>query len=68
MLMKIGFALWPSSILLSRWMLDLAPILDGKIVVELGCGCGMPGITAGSTSTSILINYNLNLVSERIIM
>ena len=41
-----GAALWGASLILARWVLREEEILRGRCVVELGAGCGLPGITA----------------------
>lgn len=42
----VGFVMWPSAIALSRWLISNPHIFHGKIVLELGAGCGLVGITA----------------------
>ena len=44
--------LWPSAIALARRLANLD--LTGKSVVELGCGLGLPSITALSRGASVL--------------
>ena len=42
-----GLGLWPAAVLAARWVAtDLRAALAGKVVVELGCGCGLPGLSA----------------------
>lgn len=42
-----GLGLWPAAVLAARWVAtDLRVALAGKVVVELGCGCGLPGLSA----------------------
>lgn len=42
-----GLGIWPAAILAARWVAtDLVEALRGKVVVELGCGCGLPGLAA----------------------
>ena len=43
---RTGLQLWAASIVLSRWLVELAPRLRGRGVVELGAGCGLCGIVA----------------------
>lgn len=42
----VGFVMWPSAIILSRWLISNPHILQGKYILELGAGCGLVGITA----------------------
>ena len=43
-----GMAIWPASIILSRWILQLRrenpSVLKDKVVAELGAGCSLPSI------------------------
>lgn len=40
-----GLGIWPASILLSRWIVDLGEnVFKNKRVLELGAGCGLPGL------------------------
>ena len=41
-----GASLWGASLILSRWLLQEKRLLEDRCVVELGAGCGLPGITA----------------------
>lgn len=45
-----GLAIWPAAIILSRWIGRIGQIkpemVEGKTVVELGAGCGLPGLAA----------------------
>lgn len=42
-----GLGIWPAAVLAARWVAkDLVEALRGKVVVELGCGCGLPGLAA----------------------
>lgn len=54
---RTGLQLWAASLVLSRWLVDLAPQIRGKGVIELGAGCGLCGIVAakhcGATSVAI---------------
>ncbi len=55
---RTGLALWPASIVLSRWIANLN--LSGKSICELGAGCGLPGITAfayGGADRVVLTDY-----------
>ena len=42
-----GLGIWAASIVLARWAVDLgAARLGGRVVCELGAGCGVPGLAA----------------------
>lgn len=41
-----GLGLWPAAVLLSRWLVQKDELLRGKVVVELGAGCGLPALAA----------------------
>ena len=41
-----GLHLWESSVTLSRYVISHKEILENKKVIELGCGCGLLGISA----------------------
>eukprot|EP00056_Hartaetosiga_gracilis_P006741 m.100083 g.100083 ORF g.100083 m.100083 type:complete len:273 (-) comp12547_c0_seq22:1948-2766(-) len=41
-----GIQVWAASLIAARWVVDLAGELKDKSVIELGCGCGLPGLAA----------------------
>jgi predicted nicotinamide N-methyase len=43
-----GWTVWSSSVILSRYIVEnaAAPMFRGAKILELGCGCGLAGITA----------------------
>ena len=41
-----GLAIWPAAILLARWLETKRDLLKGKVVAELGAGCGLPALAA----------------------
>lgn len=41
-----GLGVWPASILMARYAVQMRALLEGRVVVELGCGCGLPGLAA----------------------
>lgn len=41
-----GLAIWPASIILSRWIADEHEKLQNKVVIELGAGAGLPSFVA----------------------
>jgi predicted nicotinamide N-methyase len=48
-----GLFLWPSALLLSRFVAhDADQLCRGKVVLELGCGTGLPSILAGKCGAS----------------
>ena len=49
-----GVMLWPASIALAHDMIARADQLQGKRVLELGAGTGMPGIVAASLGARVL--------------
>jgi predicted nicotinamide N-methyase len=42
----VGFVMWPSAVVLSRWLVSNPSELHGKNVLELGAGCGLTGLVA----------------------
>jgi Ankyrin repeats (3 copies)/Lysine methyltransferase len=42
-----GLGIWPASLLTARWACANKHLLKGKVVLELGAGCGVPGLAAG---------------------
>ena len=41
-----GLALWPATVICARWIANETALLAGKVVVELGAGCGLPGLAS----------------------
>jgi hypothetical protein len=39
-----GLGIWPSAVLMARYAVQMQELLRGQVVVELGCGCGIPGL------------------------
>jgi predicted nicotinamide N-methyase len=48
--------LWPSSIALSRYILQKAEITNGVSAIELGCGVGLAGIAAARKGAEVLVS------------
>lgn len=44
----VGFLMWPSAVVLSKWLVANKEVLIGKTVLELGAGCGLVGLVAGT--------------------
>lgn len=49
-----GVALWPSAIALAYDLAERGEALEGKTVLELGAGTGLPGIVAASLGAQVL--------------
>ena len=45
--------LWPSAIGLSKYIDDNPNLVNGKNVIEIGCGLGMPGIVAAMNGANV---------------
>ncbi|MDF3128516.1 methyltransferase domain-containing protein [Kiritimatiellaeota bacterium B1221] len=60
-------SLWPASLSLAEHVLD-GNTLEGKRVLELGCGCGLAGIAAGMQGAEVTVTdlepEALNLAQE----
>lgn len=60
-----GLSVWPASIILGQWVAQLArdgalPDMRDKMVLELGAGCGLPAIVAG-TQPILCVKYTRNI-------
>mmetsp|Transcript_39661 Transcript_39661/g.53939 ORF Transcript_39661/g.53939 Transcript_39661/m.53939 type:complete len:457 (-) Transcript_39661:225-1595(-) len=57
-----GLGIWCASLVLARWVaMDLAESLEGRVVCELGAGCGLPAISAAvhcAPSATFLTDLN----------
>ena len=62
-----GLGIWPAAVLLSRWLVEKQDLLRGKVVVELGAGCGLPALAAGNHIHIVLVltspNTRLRILS-----
>jgi predicted nicotinamide N-methyase len=59
----VGFVLWPSAVVLSRWLILNQGLVQGKTVLELGAGCGLVGLVVATlnndnNNTTILSDFN----------
>jgi predicted nicotinamide N-methyase len=55
--------LWDAAISLSKYLQKLPPeMFKGKKVIELGAGCGLPGITAAILGADVFITDQANFV------
>ena len=64
-----GLAIWVASLVLSRWVASLSSLglLKDKSVLEVGAGCGVPGVAAavyGSASSVTITDLNPEAVSN----
>ena len=48
----VGYVMWPSAIILSRWLISNPHVIKEKVVLELGAGCGLVGIVAARIISS----------------
>lgn len=68
----VGYLMWPSAIVLSRWLLSNVHVLKNKTILEIGAGCGLVGILAATivkkynTSDQVIITDVNNTVLENI--
>jgi len=71
----LGCALWDGSIVLSRWIYLHKDVFGGRSVLELGAGCGLPGLMAAKYAKKVVlteyvqqlvdnITYNIELNSS----
>jgi len=47
--------LWPSALGLSEFLLRSPELVEGKSVLEIGCGLGLPGIVAGKLGGNVTL-------------
>jgi predicted nicotinamide N-methyase len=47
--------LWPASIVLARFLEKNPCLIEGKKIIELGCGLGLSGIVAGKLGGNVLL-------------
>ena len=68
---KLGSSIWSSSIGLSLWLANQqSSLVQGKVVLELGAGCGLPGMTCakiGGAARVILTDYWQEEVDQRLL-
>ena len=58
-----GLGIWSASLVMARWMASKATLgrFDDKLVLELGAGCGVPGLALGMYSDAskvYITDYN----------
>jgi len=75
-----GLGIWSASLVMARWMASKATLgrFDDKYVLELGAGCGVPGLALGMYSDASMVyitdynpitirnlKYNIDINSNR---
>jgi len=48
-----GLGIWCASLVMAQWMADLSKEFQNKTIVELGAGCGVPGLTIASSTKEV---------------
>ena len=62
-----GYGIWASSLVCAQWMVQLKERFTDKCILELGAGCGVPGITIASSSKCknvLLTDFNPKTVEN----
>jgi len=57
----VGFVMWPSAVVLSKWIANNRERFAGKDVIEIGAGCGLTGLAAALMTQSrsiVLTDFN----------
>ncbi len=66
--MTVGYHMWDAGTALSEWIVQQRPgSFDGKVVLELGAGLGLPGIVAAAVATPAevwLTDFNPKVVAN----
>jgi len=62
----LGCALWDGSIILASWIYDHPDLFVGKTVLELGSGCGLPGILVARYAKSTLLTDYIDQTIENL--
>ena len=77
-----GLGIWSASLVMARWMAQKSLLgrFDNKSVLELGAGCGVPGLTVGlysraksvyvtdfNPSTVKNLEYNVEINANRLL-
>jgi len=62
MLENYGLYVWPSALILMEYICINSKEFKGKNILELGCGCSLPGLTAyiHGASSVLLTDTNMN--------
>ena len=51
----LGCALWDGAVVLARWIAANPHVFVGQTVMELGAGCGLPGIVAARVASRVVL-------------
>jgi len=72
-----GLGVWPAALVLAQWLVqERKELLDASTIVELGCGCAVPGLAAAlhgrpravhltDLNSETLMNARANLAMNR---
>ena len=52
----IGFRVWDAAVVLTYWLYENADRFRGKAVMEIGSGCGLPGMMAANYAGSVVLS------------
>lgn len=61
-----GAAVWDAAIIMARWIYMHPEIFEGKLVHELGCGVGLPGLIAARYCDQLIFSDYLPGVLENV--
>lgn len=62
---SVGAQVWTSSLLLAEWIEEHKELFQGRQVMEIGCGCGLPGIVSAIyAEKTILTDYEEPLLDN----
>lgn len=59
-----GAAVWDAAIIMARWIYQHPEVFEGKLVHELGCGVGLPGLVAARFCKELVFSDYLPGVLE----
>jgi predicted nicotinamide N-methyase len=62
----VGFVMWPSAVVLSKWLLLHPKILQDKSILELGSGCGLTGLVAGQVIAQMGRHHHQSTSNDKI--
>eukprot|EP01012_Entosiphon_sulcatum_P010591 TRINITY_DN16229_c0_g1_i1.p1 TRINITY_DN16229_c0_g1~~TRINITY_DN16229_c0_g1_i1.p1 ORF type:complete len:356 (-),score=62.49 TRINITY_DN16229_c0_g1_i1:390-1457(-) len=62
----LGCAVWDGGVVLARWVFTNRALFAGKSVLELGSGCGLPGILAARYCDTIVLSDYIDKVLDNL--